>query len=120
MRRVQTSIAVLAVAAATIHAPAWATPGEPLVVTQLPDPDPDFVPPPEPKRSAQTARSSNAKPTLAEAMEMVGRAAGDAARMAEQRARHELQDAERQACNAVRAARGSGIDHSDLERRCGL
>jgi hypothetical protein len=120
-RTLHIGIAMLvALPAMTGAYPAWATPGEPLVVTQLSDPDPDFVPPPEPKRTPHRNAKPSADPSLEEAMEIVGQATGNAARMAKERSDHALQDIDQQVCNTLKAARGSGIDHSDWERSCGL
>jgi hypothetical protein len=78
---------VVAAAAAAGAVPALASGGEPLVVTQLADPDPNFVAPPEPKRKPQGRAAKPAKQTLADAMEIVGNAVGEAAKLEEQRAR---------------------------------
>ena len=73
-----------AVAPAT--SPAFAgAPREPLIVTEVPDPDPNFVPPREPRRKARppTARKT-AKPTINQAMEDLGRVAGQLELLGEQ------------------------------------
>jgi hypothetical protein len=75
---------VVAAAAAAGAIPALAAGGEPLVVTQLADPDPNFVAPPEPKRKPQAKAAKPAKQTLADAMEMVGSAVGQAAKLREE------------------------------------
>jgi hypothetical protein len=110
---------VVAAAAAASTAPALAAGGEPLVVTQLADPDPNFVPPPEPKHKPQAAPTTPAKQTLADAMEAVGSAAGRLAKLQE-RARQERKQLHDTVCKTLAAAHESGIDHSDLERDCDL
>src|SRR4051794_33306453 len=57
--------------------PAVAAAPEPLIVTALPDPDPNFVPPREPKRHPRPATEHRAaKPTINQAMEDLGRVTG--------------------------------------------
>jgi len=61
--------------------PASAGPDQ-LVVTQLPDPDPGYVPPPPektPKHAARKADDDN--PTLEQAFENLGRVAGQVAQL---------------------------------------
>ena len=55
-----------------------AAPSEPLVVTQLPDPDPNYVPPPEPKGSVRKSDAKDEDTTIDQAMEDFGRAIGQA------------------------------------------
>ena len=66
--------------------PALAHPAEPLVETRLTDPDPEFVPAPAEKmRSARLKRRSDENPTLDQAFENLGRVAGQAAQVMQQR-----------------------------------
>ena len=65
--------------------PAAAGP-DPLVVTQMPDPDPGFVPPPPERKAKHAARKQDDdNPTLEQAFENLGRVAGQAAQMEQQR-----------------------------------
>ena len=68
--------------------PAVAAP-EPLVVTQLPDPDPSYAPPPpEPKQKVhRPRRNADENPPLEEAMENLGRVAGQLAHIEGQKIR---------------------------------
>jgi len=71
---------ILGVAAALtlpVGASAVAAPPEPLVVTQLPDPDPNYVPPPELKGEARSQQEADE--SIDQAMEGFGRAVGQAA-----------------------------------------
>lgn len=69
--------------------PAIAAPREPLVVTSLPDPDPNFVPPPrEHNLRKRNAAVVDDYPRLDAAMEEFGQALGQAA-MAQQQALEE-------------------------------
>lgn len=52
---------------------------EPLVVTRLADPDPNYVPPAEPKSRGKRSRAAEPQPVLDEAMVAFGRAIGQAA-----------------------------------------
>ena len=61
---------------------ALAAPAEPLIVTQLADPDPNFVP--EGSHSATWKRSREAMPRLDASMEAFGRAIGQAALVEQQ------------------------------------
>jgi hypothetical protein len=61
-----------------------APPSEQLVVTQLADPDPNYVPPPAESKSRSKALQTHESPTLDQAMQDFGRAIGQAA-MLEQR-----------------------------------
>lgn len=51
---------------------------EPLVVTHLHDPDPNYIPPPEPKRGIRTADGADESASIDQAMEDFGRAIGQA------------------------------------------
>lgn len=72
----------LAILAAT---PALAAPGEILVETRLSDPDPGYVPPPVERKPATKHREAK-EPSLDEAFENLGRVAGQAAQIMQQRA----------------------------------
>jgi hypothetical protein len=74
------SAALLCGASASVAAP-----GEPLVVTQLPDPDPNYVPPPEPKSSGRKDHADEDS-TIDQAMEDFGRAIGQAGMVIRQKA----------------------------------
>ena len=64
-----------------------------LVVTQMPDPDPGFIPPPPEKKAKHAARKQDDdNPTLDQAFENLGRVAGQVAEM-EQRRRGESGEA---------------------------
>ena len=52
---------------------------EPLVVTRLAHPDPNYVPPAEPKSRGKRSRAEEPQPVLDEAMLAFGRAIGQAA-----------------------------------------
>jgi hypothetical protein len=56
---------------------ASAAPPEPLLVTRLPDPDPNYVPPLEPKLGGRRD-DADQNPTIEEAMQDFGRAVGQA------------------------------------------
>lgn len=58
---------------------AEAAPAEPLVVTELADPDPNYVPPPTEQHSGKRSASNDAAPVLDAAMQDFGRAIGQAA-----------------------------------------
>jgi len=65
--------------------PLLAAPSEPLVVTQLADPDPNYVPlPREPKHGKRNADEVDENPTLDGAMQEFGRALGQAAMIQQQ------------------------------------
>ena len=76
---------------------------EPLVVTTLADPDPNYVPPPEPKSRGKRSLPAEPQPALDEAMLAFGRAIGQAAL------------AQRQVMQA-RCSAGAPSDASDAER----
>jgi hypothetical protein len=66
--------------------PAFAgAPREPLIVTEVADPDPGFVPPREPRRKARPASArKTAKPTMNQVMEDLGRVTGQLELLGEQ------------------------------------
>jgi hypothetical protein len=72
-RAIGASLLLCAVATQAAPAP------EPLVVTRLADPDPNYVPPAEPKSRGKRSRADEAQPVLDEAMLAFGRAIGQAA-----------------------------------------
>lgn len=68
-------------------APAAAEPREPLVVTRLSDPDPNYVASVDPKREAREAREASeadANTRVEEAMQSFGQAIGQAAMIEQQ------------------------------------
>jgi hypothetical protein len=78
---------ILAMAAATALCsvqPALAAPADALVVTQLPDPDPNYAPPKAEKKAPPARRGSDEPTTLDGAMENLGRVLGQAAKMVPQ------------------------------------
>jgi hypothetical protein len=75
--------ALIALLAGTAQ-PAVAAPGEPLIVTQLPDPDPYYVPPAEHSSGARKVASGQRDSALDAAMEQFGRAIGQATRLQQQ------------------------------------
>jgi hypothetical protein len=76
---------------------------EPLVVTSLADPDPNYVPPAESKSRGKRSRAEEPQPVLDEAMLAFGRAIGQAAL------------AQRQVMQA-RCSAGPPSDASDVDR----
>lgn len=77
----------IAVALLSGASAANAAPREPLVVTHLPDPDPDYVlPPPEPKRPAGRRDNANQDTSIDTAMQTFGRAIGQAGLVIRQKA----------------------------------
>jgi hypothetical protein len=65
--------------------PAAATPAEPLIVTPLHDPDPDYVPPPsERKLGKRLANDDSQSSAIDAAMQEFGRAIGQAALVQQQ------------------------------------
>ena len=76
---------------------------EPLVVTSLADPDPNYVPPAESKSRGKRSRAEEPQPVLDEAMLAFGRAIGQAAL------------AQRQVMQA-RCSAGAPSDASAVER----
>lgn len=90
--------------------PATAAPLEPLIVTQLSDPDPSFVPPAlQPKHGRRFAETDDS-PTLDAAMQDFGRALGQAALLQQQ--------AVEQRCRATDAASATGQDRLAWEAAC--
>ncbi len=60
-------------------------PREPLIVTEVPDPDPNFVPPREPRPKKRPAKARKAaKPTVNQVMEDLGRVTGQLELLGEQ------------------------------------
>jgi hypothetical protein len=85
-----TALIVGAATALIAAQPAGAAPPEPLVVTSMSDPDPNYVPPPPEPKVRWTHRRVSDNPTLDEAFEDLGRAAGQAAEIMERRAREAI------------------------------
>ena len=81
-------IMFLALGATLTGASAAAAPrSEPLIVTQLPDPDPNYVPPPrEPKGNALKNDDADQDQSIDQAMEVFGRAIGQAGLVTRQKA----------------------------------
>ena len=73
---------------------AIAAPGEPLVVTQLPDPDPNYVPPPS-ELKADSGKSAKAddNETIDQAMQDFGRGIGQAALVMRQKMEAQCREA---------------------------
>lgn len=119
-----TAIALLplCVAAPVIAAP------EPLVVSQLPDPDPSYVPPPPERTTAPKSRSnSEDHPTLDGAFENLGRITGQLAKMGQQYRRSspmmqqagtEHSQAVADICKSLDNARSRGVDVSAWDKDC--
>jgi hypothetical protein len=81
-----TGLAAFGLGLIIVGAPIVAAGGEPLVVTTLPDPDPNFVPPsPEPKHSRRPVQVADASSTIDDAMREFGQAIGQAS-LAQQQA----------------------------------
>lgn len=78
---VAVGVALLSSASTSIAAP-----GEPLVVTQLPDPDPNYVPAPETKGKVVRSSDTDEDATIDQAMEDFGRAIGQAGIVIRQKA----------------------------------
>lgn len=115
-RKFGLSTALIALVAAN---PASAEQAEPaLVVEKLSNPDPDFVPPPPEKRQARVRNVSEESPTLDQAFENLGRVAGQAAQLKEQRYRTEVDKLKKIVCNSVESARAGGADVSAWEQDC--
>jgi len=106
-----TSKQKLAVLAASVmlcasHA-AVAAPAEPLVVTPLSDPDPNYVPPPPEPKSARPARRSTEESTsLSAAFENLGRVTGQLAKMRQQQAGASPEALDAQARETLRKLQG--------------
>jgi hypothetical protein len=81
IRRLAVAIALLGASCAAAAQP------ERLIVTQLPDPDPDYVPPPpESKGNARQNGDADENATIDHAMEDFGRAIGQAGLVIRQKA----------------------------------
>ena len=106
------SLMLLCTAQPAVSAP------EPLVVTPMADPDPNFVPPPPEKHEARAWQSSDEHTTLDQAMESLGRVAGQVAQIAEQRAGADGDRLSETACKSVESARSSGVDVSAWDKAC--
>ena len=90
-------------------APAMAAPGEPLVVTKMTDPDPDFVPPPADHSAAdRSAARADEDAKLEQAMQDVGRVVGQAAMIEQQRPHRACQAAESPGRCSSRRESGTG------------
>jgi hypothetical protein len=86
--RFEQAIARAAICAASAFsaAPAMPAPPEPLVVTRLPDPDPNFVsPPPQGTQQRRNSPGQRQDATLEEAMQDFSRALGQAAMVEQHR-----------------------------------
>jgi hypothetical protein len=92
-------------------ASATAAPPEPLIVTQLPDPDPNYAAPPGSRRDRTRASGDmDQSPTLDEAIQDFGRAIGQAVRLEQQ--------AIEQKCRSVAAARARSADVLAWQASC--
>jgi hypothetical protein len=89
--------------------PALAGGPEPLVVTELADPDPNFVPPREPRRRAAKPRKAG-PPTMNQVMEDLGRLTGQLELLGQQ-VRERRRSALTEAC-------ASSGDQSASEQGC--
>jgi len=86
--RRRSALLATTIVASFLTAPALAVPPEPLVVTKMSDPDPNYVPPKvEPPRARHSLRNSDEHPTLDQAMENLGRITGQLAKVGAQQAR---------------------------------
>jgi hypothetical protein len=107
--------ALLAVPATTGAAFA-AAPGEPLIFTESPDPDPNFVPPREPRRQAHATNARKpAKPTMNQVMEDLGRLTGQLELLGE-RVRQARRNQQTSACAG--GPQAAATDHSGPEQPC--
>jgi hypothetical protein len=87
MRNIRSAVCgIVLLTGAAVSSQATAGPrGEPLIFTSSPDPDPDFVPPREPRRKAPPASPRRtAKPTMNQVMEDLGRVTGQLELLGEQ------------------------------------
>jgi hypothetical protein len=105
--------------ALAIANPALAAPADMLVVEQLSDPDPGYVPPPAEKERVRSSRKSDGNPTLDQAFENLGRVAGQVAQIREQRAKADAARLTELACKTVEIARSGGVDVSSWDKDCG-
>ena len=108
VRKIAPAAAGIALLAATW--PAAAEPSERLIVTQLADPDPNYVPPPEPKYGRQHAAVEDESPAIDAAMADFGRALGQAVLV--------QQLLIEQRCKSGEAAAASGTDRMAWEAAC--
>ena len=90
--------------------PATAAPPEPLVVTRLSDPDPNYGPPPSERTLARRSAEADEAATISAAMQEFGQALGQAA-MAQQRAVEER-------CRSTDASSASSEDRLAWEAAC--
>ena len=74
----------LSAAVLLVGVSAAAQPREPLVVTRLADPDPDYIAPVDAKRGAREASEADADARVEEAMRNFGRTIGEAALIEQQ------------------------------------
>jgi hypothetical protein len=108
VRKILPAAAIVAVFAASMASAAEAP--EPLIVTQLADPDPNYVPPPELRHGQRYAAPEDESPAIDAAMADFGRALGQAVLvqqlMIEQR------------CKSSEASAASGTDRLAWEAAC--
>ena len=109
---------LLAVVALGLANPALAGPADQLVVEKLTDPDPGYVPPPRQRERARLARKADDNPTLDQAFESLGRAAGQIAQIEDQRNQAERKRLLQMACKTIESARSSGVDVSAWDEDC--
>jgi hypothetical protein len=101
---------------------------EPLVVSQLPDPDPNYVPPPPERKAARRAQGNpDDSSTLDQVFENLGRVTGQLAKMGQQYRRGapampqtspERTQVAAEICNSVDNARSRGVDISARDKDC--
>jgi hypothetical protein len=102
--------AVLGLALLPGAAAAAAAPPEPLIVTRLADPDPNYVPPRGESAERSTMSAEDLEPTFDEAMQDFGRAIGQAALLQRQ--------ATEARCRSGAPAGGSASDRFAWEASC--
>jgi hypothetical protein len=72
---------------------ACAAPPEPLIVTRLPDPDPNYIaPPPDPQGSDRRTDDADDSQSIDQAMQTFGRAMGQATLLVREKAAARCQD----------------------------
>jgi hypothetical protein len=77
VRQISSTAALLLIAAVAPSTAAIGAPREPLIIITSPDPDPNFVPPREPKHKSRAAKPYRPKQgSMDETMENLGRAIG--------------------------------------------
>jgi hypothetical protein len=77
VRQISSTTALLIIAAVAASTAAIGAPREPLIITTSADPDPNFVPPREPKHKSRAAKARRpAQGSMDETMENLGRAIG--------------------------------------------